>query len=297
MRYSRMSRHTRQGSKKWIGVLLIGGVLLYLAAAGYLGKAYSQWIAPWIMERAAKTQETEATPPPQASAPAQTDEPSGIASEHVQIQMEGQTLYCLQLGAFSERANAEALAASLREMGAAGYIVEDTYFRVLAAGYTSEADAEVVAERIRTEEEMEVGIYQMACPGLSIEITAPADIAEGLQAIVADWEEMAQAWYEAFLHTDKGEWSADQLTDMLSAQNATLQEHQNALERYRQTIQANPVVDGLSALYEGHEARVNEMIVKARKENKVEISASLMYNYIDMNEAYRQFVQQAGAGG
>jgi len=297
MRYSRMSRRKSKGGKKWIGVLLIGGVLIYLAAAGYLGKAYSQWIAPWIMERAAQTQQEETTPLPSASEPAQTSEPSGAASEHVQIQMDGYTLYCLQLGAFTEEANAADQAASLQGMGAAGYIVEDTYFRVLAAGYKSKADAESVAERIRTDEAMEVGIYEMACPGLNIEITAPADIAEGLRRIVADWGQMTDEWYQAFLNMDQGAWTADDLTDMLSGQSDVLQENINSLESYGEAVASNPVIDGLTALYGAHETRVNEMIVKVRKENTVEISASLMYNYIDMNEQYRQFVQQAGATG
>ena len=297
MRYSRMSRRKSQGGRKWIGVLLIGGLLIYLAAAGYLGKAYSQWIAPWIMERAAQTQEGETTPLPEESAPAETGAPSGAAPEHVQIQMDGYTLYCLQLGAFAEEANAEDLAASLKGMGAAGYIVEDTYFRVLASGYKSEADAESVAERIRTEDEMEVGIYPMSCAGLNIEITAPADIAEGLKTIVADWEQMTDEWYDAFVRMDRGEWTVNEVTDMLSGQNATLQAHIAELSAYGETVAANPVIDGLGDLYGAHAARVNEMIVKVRKENTVEISASLMYNYIDMNEAYRQFVQQAGVTG
>lgn len=297
MRYSRMSRRKSQGGRKWIWVLLIGGVLIYLAAAGYLGKAYSRWIAPWIMERAAQTQEEAVTPLPQESEPAETGEPSGAAPEHVQIQMDGYTLYCLQLGAFAEEGNANDLAASIQGMGAAGYIVEDTYFRVLASGYRTESDAESVAERIRTEDEMEVGIYPMACPGLNIEITAPADIAEGLRTIMADWERMTDEWYDAFVKMDQGEWTTNELTDMLSSQNTTLQAHMNALAAYGETVDANPVIDGLSDLYEVHATRVNEMIVKVRKENTVEISASLMYNYIEMNEAYRQFVQQAGATG
>jgi len=297
MRYSRMSRRKNQGGRKWIGVLLIGGLLIYLAAAGYLGKAYSQWIAPWIMERASQAQEGEVTRIPEASVPAETGAPSGAAQEHVQIQMDGYTLYCLQLGAFSDEANAKDLAASLQGMGAAGYIVDDTYFRVLASGYKSEADAESVAERIRTEDELEVGIYEMACPGLNIEITAPADIAEGLRSIVADWDQMTGSWYDAFVKMDQGDWTANEVTDMLSEQNATLQTHMTTLQTYSETVGSNPVVEGLNTLYAAHESRVSEMIVRVRKENTVEISASLMYNYIDMNEAYRQFVQQAGTTG
>lgn len=295
MRYSRVTRNKSHRGRQWLIVLLVVAVLVYLGAAGILGKAYSKWIAPWIMERASRTETP--TEPPVSGEPAPSSQPSGAKSEHVQIQMEGYTLYCLQLGAFSEKANAENLAASMQGRGAAGYIVEDTYFRVLAAGYTSQTDAENVAERIRTDEGMECSLYEMTCPGLNIEITAPSDIAEGLKGIVNDWSEMTTAWYDAFLHIDQGEWTANELTDMLSAQNTTLQAHLVSLDTYAETVQANPVIDGLAVLYGDHAKRVSDMIVKARKENTVEISSVLMYNYIDMNEAYRTFVQQAGGNG
>lgn len=296
MRYSRVTRHQSHRGR-WLGVLLIVALLVYLGAAGFLGKAYSKWIAPWIMQRASHAEQEMTTPPPASGEPVPTSEPSNVQSEHVQIQMEGHTLYCLQLGAFAEQANADNLAASMQGRGAAGYIVEDTYFRVLAAGYTDQADAESVAERMRSDEAMECSIYEIVCPGLNIEITAPSDIAEGLKGIVADWEAMTGAWYEAFMHFDQGEWTANEVTDMLSEQNTMMQEHLATLAGYAKAVPSNPVIDGLQAMYSGHADRVSDMIVKTRKENTVEISVALMYNYIDMNQAYREFVQRAGGAG
>lgn len=76
--------------------------------------------------------------------------------------------YALQLGAFDNEAAAQETAAQFRLRGAAGYLWSADRYRVLAAVYASQDDAQTVRTQIREQHGVDSYIYPIRLPGAGV---------------------------------------------------------------------------------------------------------------------------------
>ena len=107
---------------------------------------------------------------------------------HVQprkMHFSGLDMYALRLGSFESDAEASALSASVRALGAAGCIIDngDGSVSVFASAYTTEAGAESVRKRL-VEQGYKAEIVPFACEPVEIEVTAEAERLDGIAEAV-----------------------------------------------------------------------------------------------------------------
>jgi len=78
--------------------------------------------------------------------------------------------FALQLGVYESKESAEVTAASYRQRGAAGYVwQEGDRNRILAAVYSEEDDAQRVREKLRTQQNIDTYVYEIAAEDVTIE--------------------------------------------------------------------------------------------------------------------------------
>ena len=90
-----------------------------------------------------------------------------------EVDFQGMTVWFADLGAFESEWQARVSAAEYALRGAAGVVREDGgEYRVLGAGYTLEADAKRIAEKLGQQEGISAGVIAMNAPTVSLRITA-----------------------------------------------------------------------------------------------------------------------------
>lgn len=169
MRYSRMMTPPPRKKKRYanlIIVMIILGIAAYLISAGAAGN----WLADNVIDpifnngiaNAATATASQSTigsaktlPPSPLVSPTDTDTdstlaPSGTSEDEITAQEI--TLYTLQAGAFSDKANADTTANTIKAQGGAGFVDYDSsLYKVLIAAYTDEKDANDVIASLKTQ--------------------------------------------------------------------------------------------------------------------------------------------------
>lgn len=137
----------RRGRNGWIFLLFLGALA---AAAAYF---FHSGDLPLIIS------------------PAPTLTPQESAADERIITLPGKTWYALQLGVFDQESSARQLAESYRGRGAGGFIAGSAPFRVLAAAYTSRADAQSVQNQLRTLHGVEAYINEIHRAEMTFKVT------------------------------------------------------------------------------------------------------------------------------
>lgn len=156
-------------------LLLMGGIIYVLFAT-----SVGSWLTESVFGRKhggntpAITEPAGATPSLSFSNP-QTQK----------MHFSGLDMYALRLGSFESDAEASALSASVRALGAAGCIIDngDGSVSVFASAYTTEAGAESVRKRL-VEQGYKAEIVPFACEPVEIEVTAEAERLDGIAEAV-----------------------------------------------------------------------------------------------------------------
>lgn len=151
------TRETRGGanSRGSLGGFII--VLLLIAASVYLisASAAGTWLAKEVFapifsafgEKITPTMNPNQTNTPQDSIFTMAN--SGNETD-ITVELPAISCYALQMGVFSTEQNASANATTIKAQGAGGYVYgEGGLYRVLASGYSDEASAKSVRDRLR----------------------------------------------------------------------------------------------------------------------------------------------------
>ena len=170
----KMKRYpVRKRGGGWALLLLLG--VLSGAGAATWGKQALETVLPKLRQ---------ASPPSLAAAP----EPA--EREERTLTLPGYTWYALQLGAFDSADAAESLAASFRGRGAAGYVLNQDRYKVLAAAYVSRADAQAVITQLRTQHQVDAVLTEISRPEVTLrlsgrpeQLTALSDAYEALEQL------------------------------------------------------------------------------------------------------------------
>lgn len=108
-------------------------------------------------------------------APAEPAAPHFSAAEstgEATLTLSGQRWYALQLGAFDTETAARELAQAFIARGAGGAVwAEGGAYRVLAAAYTTRADAQAVQSRLRIRHQVETTVTEIAWPEITLRVS------------------------------------------------------------------------------------------------------------------------------
>ncbi len=181
-RVHRFSRHRRKRgfSPALVLVCLVFLTIVYGVGVSKLGTwLASSVVAPLI--RASESSEIAQTPESLDVTP----ETSGEDVESRQFTLPSLHCYAVQIGVFSEEANAQAQAAQLQLLGAAGYILSDNgQYRVLAAGYPEKTDMEQVRSRLESDG-IDSRSHEILTDGLRMMASGTAGELQSLESALA----------------------------------------------------------------------------------------------------------------
>lgn len=153
-----------------VALIVILGIA-YFASAGAVGKWMAdRVIAPllgWTGSATRLPQNSGYLVAPQSATPA----PQATNLPAQSVMLSSYACHALQMGAFDGAVNAEAEAVGVRQSGGAGFVWQDGMYRVLAAGYLSQADAEKVKEQLQ-QGATESVIYTYQAPPIKLDVFA-----------------------------------------------------------------------------------------------------------------------------
>ena len=191
MEFARRRKRRRRQSNfagRAVVVLLIIAAVVYFITASKAGT----WIAENVM---APVFSALSTYSPFDTAPSESTDAEDVAtgdayavslstdksSMNVNIALPAVNCYALQMGVYSAYDNAYQQSASLQAQGAGGFILQDgDRYRVLAAGYNSEADAKEVKTRLISSG-TDCALYTLTAPGATFKITAEPTQVEAIE--------------------------------------------------------------------------------------------------------------------
>ncbi|MDN5277435.1 MAG: hypothetical protein PWR01_1400 [Clostridiales bacterium] len=299
MRYSRLKRKNR---RRYTSVFLLGLLLflaVYIGSASAAGNFISRIVTSFLGSFANTNQgEDDASvrvPDTQLTVPDKADEtpdesPNESSSQKVteQLDIAPFNLYAIQLGAFTSKENAEVAARELQAKGGAGYILNDKYFRLLAMGYASQADAQKVKQQLE-KEGIESQIYSISVPGVNMEITASADKVSSVKSAFSMWIDRTKALEDMVKNLDTSAISVEDakkgIEATIGAFNSTLEQ----LKAYSATQESNHILAGLQELYQKGIESLNG-IFAGNVLDRVATSSKIKYTYIDMVYRYKQYI-------
>lgn len=162
--------------------------------------------------------------------PKPTLSPEESAQECRTLLLPGKTWYALQLGAFEEEEAAKALAASFRARGAAGYIHRQDGFRVLAAAYTSRAEAQAVQTQLGALHGVEAYVSEIGRPEITLRVTGQKAQLTALEDALTVLDQCAEQLYALSAGLDSRDGEADAVRQALLSQRETVQALAGRLE-------------------------------------------------------------------
>lgn len=270
MRHSRMmSAPPKRKKGRFANLVLIAvilGIAAYLIGAGAAGS----WLADNVINPVfnggnanAAASFTESartvTPGETPSASPSAAPPSGRTEERITVNEI--SVYALQMGAFSDKANAETAAAAVKAKGGAGYIVYDgSLYKVLVAGYTDRNDADQVMASLKTQG-METTLYELKSGTLTFKIGAERAQIDAVKACFDAAPDTVAALEQIIFDADKGKnvdgdisalkdrisGVADDFSAAVSSGETSMKDVADYFGRFRDTVAGIPVSSSVSA--------------------------------------------------
>jgi hypothetical protein len=231
---------------------------------------------------------------------AQTDIPApGFATPDWGEQGEGLVTipgldwYAIQLGAYGEEQAAREQARRYTGRGAAGYVLQDGAYRVLAAAYATPEDAETIRGRLHDAQGMDTYVYHLSADTVELSVTA----AQGqVQALRGGFDVLTQTLRQMHrLSTDLDAQRMDGATVVLAAQAMRLEveDRQRALSEALGSS-TSQVVTGLGVLLETARKGL-ETICAQNTQETVTLTSNIKYQQIDLLCSLLRYMRQLTA--
>jgi hypothetical protein len=294
MRYTRFKR--KRTNKRYAAFFLISLLIIaiiYIASVGTIGKFISGIISPIL----ASFDKGEAN---MTDEQGESDEPSlaipdnNVAENAIKItdtiETSPMSICAIQMGAFTDETNAISFGDMIKSKGAAGYVMEDNFYRVLAMGYLAEEDARIVREQLK-DDGIESHIYKISAPGVKMQISATEANVNAIKDAFATWEEKFKGMEDVIFKLDKGQISTVDAYDTIEAYNITMTDIYNELAGLAANQENNAILDGLAGLYSSTSSALSD-IMELNSSDKVAFSSKIKYTYIDMLMKYKQYMEK-----
>lgn len=233
------------------------------------------------------------TLPVTASTPVPLPQPTVTVSDNT-LTLERQSWYAVQLGAFDTQALALEAADSYRGRGAAGYVVQDGLYRVLAAAFPVREEAESVLQQLKQQEGFESAIlYRLSAEEVILQVVATPIQASALAQGYALLPEMIRELSRLSLALDRA-------TMDVSAVRAAASTNLTRIRQLLTTMDLslaganNAIVAGLTGLLNAG-ATAMEQLAAAQDDKPLSFSAQIKYNHLDILWRYVAYVQEMTA--
>ncbi len=214
MRYGRMTSKPPQKKRKFGSLIIVAvilGITAYFVGAGAAGG----WLAENVINPVFNSGTGKAEEPSPtltaAVSPAATVETSNLpetpagAQTEEQITAQSITLYTLQVGAFSDEANAKQAAQEVVNRGGAGFVAYDgSLYRVLVAGYTAETDAKSVKTELESQG-ISTTVFKLESGALEFKIGAEQQQINAIKACFDVVPTTVSELQQIIYASDKGE--------------------------------------------------------------------------------------------
>ncbi len=289
MRYSRMASSPAPRRKpryaNWIIAAVVLGIAAYFIGAGAAGG----WLAKNVIEPVFGPR-SSATATPGATATASASVSQGAAdTSRVEENITAQeiALYTLQVGAYSDEANAKSAANTIAALGGAGYVAYDgELYRVLAAGYINEADAKDVQTSLEGQSVTST-VFELKSGTLEFKIGATPAQVEAVKACFASIPQTMEALQQIVFDADKGK-------DVDDAVAALAADATEAFENLKTAIVSDEsAIQSLTTYMSEFCEKINN-IPDSSTVSAVEFSAALKYNLIGIVVDYSAFLKKLG---
>lgn len=228
---------------KWGRVLFFALVLCIGIYVGTSAQA-SAWVSETVVQPAIRWFQNLGSSELSNPTPTITPQDRG-AVETKEIDISGFTMYAIQTGLFNEKTNATMQGDELQKQGFAGYTLEDSGFRVLAAVYESQESAKQNMAKLQAEKQLECIVYEIKAGDVTMQITAPQKDIQDIQQGV-DWLRVARTKLKTLSESLKTKTvTVGEALVQLRSMKAELEVIQSALQNL---AVKSPVIDGLKSL-------------------------------------------------
>lgn len=277
------------GAGRAMIALLMVAAIVYLVSASAAGT----WLAEKVMAPAfealsAYTSKKE----PAEEAPAGATDVQQVSlstdksSVSTDISLPALDCYALQMGVFSSSENAAKQAQTLKAQGAGGYVLQDgDRYRVLAAGYSVEAEAKEVKDRL-VGEGMDCTVHQISAPGATFRVSAQQSQLDGVEAGFSALREAQAALTDAAIAFDRDDRSVGEGQSAAQSIRSTLEENMAGLAAYADSAPAIARLVACQALFSGELAT----LAQSAASTHTAFSSELKHAQLALTKAYADMV-------
>ncbi len=196
--------------------------------------------------------------------------------------------YAIQFGSYTVKASADKEAQAYILRGAAGYVINDTTYRVVGSVYYDKNAAQAVKDQLKSAQGIDSYIYAMETKGVEMRVTAKANQITALENGFKVLLETAKWHGELAISLDKREIDADAIKIAVEKQLAIVRSAHDALkDSVGET--GNAVSNGLIDRYKSIMLAM-ENITAQKWSSTLELSSKIKYNHVDIVWNYIQYI-------
>lgn len=210
---------------------------------------------------------------------------SGISLSKADLQQEKRTLtlpgathFALQLGVFSEKAGADALAKSYQGRGAGGYVYHRDGYRVLAAAYDTRGDAQAVQNRLADTHGVDAYLYPLTRSEVTLRLTGQKAQLSALSDAFDLCIQQTSALAQLSQSLDDGSMTEGQVRQALSSQQDTVNILAGRL-RALFSAEKHPAVSSLLQLMDGLSA---DLAAAMQAVNATRLGSSIKHCHLQL---------------
>lgn len=223
------------------------------------------------------------------SSPSASTTPNGPVKLTESVQLSDLSMYMVQMDAFSEKDDAEASAQSVKERGGAGYVIQDEYYRVFAAAYNTQEQAQSVCEQLIKQDEKDAKVYPVTSGSVVFKITATRDQIDTVSEAFAYFPEICGELAEKTIDFDKGMLSTSQYKTFAAGIADKMEDLADSVNRIIAGTSENAVLKSYSQLLEEAREKLENISVK-NTDSALAFSSEIKYNYIELAHMYIKYV-------
>ena len=162
-------------------------------------------------------------PVPFVTVPASpTRPPEETQAEERTLTLPGRSWYALQVGAFDSQEAAQSLAASFQNRGAAGYVLRQDTYRVLAAAYPARADAQAVVSQLKNQHQVDAIVTDVLQPEVTLRLSGQKGQLTALGDAYDALNQLAEHLSALSLRLDQRTMDSGQILSAIRSERETL---------------------------------------------------------------------------
>lgn len=197
-------------------------------------------------------------------------------------------VYLLQLGSYAEAAPASAEAKAIAQRGGAGYVLNQGSYRVIAAGYLTQAEAQSVADK-QTDKEFSPSVFMLSSGSVSFKLQCSKEQLDILRRACEYYPSLVKDLMEESVLLDSCEATASRVRINYTYRLTAVEEIIAGLESLPYSPDEE-LIPRLLTVYRNARLQLNNISLKTSKEG-LDFFSEIKYNYIEMIIAYRDMIK------